>query len=164
VVAAINGHCQASGLWLACLADISVASDRARFRLPELRLGVAAPWSALVLPALTGLARAKDLALTGRAFGADEAYQMGLVARIAPHDRLAAAATEVAAGLIEAAPDARRAWKQLAHGALRPVRAEAVAASISTAEAAEGFAAFLERRPPHWSPRAADPEGGAVRA
>lgn len=154
VIAAINGHCQGSGVWLVALADVAIASDRARFRLPELRLGVAAPWSASILPGLIGLARAKELALTSRPFGAEEAWDMGLVGRIVPHDELDQAAAAVADALLEAAPDARRAWKQQAHAAVRPVPAAAVATSITTTEAAEGFAAFAEHRPPHWSPRA----------
>lgn len=159
VIAAINGHCQASGVWLAALADLAIASDRARFRLPELRLGVAAPWSATILPALIGLARAKELALTGRVFGADEAWDMGLVGRIVPHANLNDAATEAAATLLEAGPEARREWKRLAHQTLRPVAAAEVARSIATTEAAEGFTAFAARRPPAWSPRAGDMAG-----
>lgn len=158
VIAAINGHCQASGLWLAALADVAIASARARFRLPELRLGVAAPWSASVLPELIGLARAKELALTGRPFGADEAFGMGLVGRVVAHDDLERTAADVAGAVLETAPDARRRWKQHAHRAIGAVTSEQVAASIATDEAAEGFAAFLERRPPRWSPRSSLPD------
>ncbi|MFI5958882.1 enoyl-CoA hydratase/isomerase family protein [Cryptosporangium sp. NPDC051539] len=152
VVAAINGHCQASGLWLAVLADVAVVSDRARFRLPELRLGVAAPWSWALLPAVVGLARAKELALTSRPFGAAEAQAMGLVARVVPHEHLHAEASAVASELLQAAPRARAAWKRAAHASLRPVGELAVEESIGTTEAEEGFAAFLERRPPAWRP------------
>jgi enoyl-CoA hydratase/carnithine racemase len=154
VVAAINGHCQASGLWLAALADVAVVSDRARFRLPELRLGVAAPWSASLLPAMIGLARAKELALTSRSFDAAEALAMGLVARVVLHDELHAQAERAAHELLEAAPEARAAWKRAAHAHAAPVDDRAVDASIRTSEAKEGFAAFLERRPPAWSLRA----------
>lgn len=153
VVAAINGHCQASGVWLAVLADVAVASDRARFRLPELRLGVAAPWSSTLLPAVIGLARAKELALTSRSFGAEEALAMGLISRVVPHDELDAAALRVAGELLDAAPQARAAWKQAAHRHVSVVGEAAVAASISTVEAKEGFTAYTERRPPSWSPR-----------
>ncbi|GAA5063649.1 enoyl-CoA hydratase/carnithine racemase [Thermocatellispora tengchongensis] len=151
VVAAINGHCQASGLWLAVLADVAVVSERARFRLPELRLGVAAPWSSALLPPVIGLARAKELALTSRPFGAAEAHAMGLVARVVPHDDLHDEAERAAYELLEAGPAARAAWKRAAHAHLPPVDERAVTASIGTAEAREGFAAFAERRPPSWS-------------
>lgn len=153
VVAAINGHCQASGLWLAVLADVAVAGERARFRLPELRLGVAAPWSAALLPAVVGMARAKELALTSRSFGAEEAHAIGLVARVVPDEQLHAEAGRIALELLEAAPEARAAWKRAVHARLPGVDERAVEASINTAEAKEGFAAFAERRPPRWSPR-----------
>jgi enoyl-CoA hydratase len=153
VVAAINGHCQASGIWFAALADVGVASDRARFRLPELRLGVAAPWSSTLLPPLIGLARAKELALTSRSFSADEALAMGLITRVVPHDELHDAATAIVAELREAAPAARAAWKRAAHQHVLPVDAQGVQASINTPEAKEGFASFADRRPPAWSPR-----------
>ena len=150
VVAAINGHCQASGVWLAILADVAVVSDRARFRLPELRLGVAAPWSWALLPAVIGLARAKELALTSRSFGAAEAHAMGLVARVVPHEDLHSEAARVASEILESAPFARTAWKRAAHAQLRPVDELSVEASIGTEEAKEGLAAFVARRPPAW--------------
>lgn len=156
VVAAINGHCQASGVLLAVLADVALASDTARFRLPELRRGVAAPWSSTLLAAVVGLARAKDLALTGRSIDADEALAMGLVSRVVPPADLNEAAHAVALDLLEAAPAARASWKRAAHTHVGRVDHEATERSYRTAEAEEGFAAFIERRPPAWSPRAND--------
>lgn len=153
VIAAINGHCQASGVWFAVLADVAVASDQARFRLPELRLGVAAPWSSAILPAVVGLARAKELALTARSFSADEALSMGLIGRVVPHSDLEDAAERIASDLREAGPAARAAWKAAAHQHIPLVDDRSVGASIRTAEAYEGFTAYAERRPPVWSPR-----------
>lgn len=153
VVAAVNGHCQASGVLFALLADVAVVSDQARFRLPELRRGVPAPWSSSLLPAFVGMARAKELALTSRPFGAAEALAMGLVARVVPHADLEGEAERAAYELLEAGPQARRAWKRAVHANLPPLDEEAVEASYRNAEAAEGFAAFVERRPPAWAPR-----------
>jgi enoyl-CoA hydratase/carnithine racemase len=160
VVAAINGHCQASGVLLAVLADVAVASDRARFRLPELRRGVAAPWSSTLLASVVGLARAKDLALTSRSIDAEEALAMGLIARLVPHADLDEAAHGVALDLLEAAPAARASWKRAAHEHIGWVDHEATERSYRTAEAEEGFAAFVERRPPAWSPRCKDATAG----
>lgn len=159
-VAAINGHCQASGTLLAVLADVSIASERAVFRLPELRRGVAAPWSSAMLHAYIGMAKAKDLALTSRPIDAEEAERIGLIARVVPHDDLLASAEAVALELLEAAPQARRAWKRALHRHVAPVAESEVEASYRTAEAREGFAAFVERRPPAWSPRAGTAAGG----
>jgi enoyl-CoA hydratase/carnithine racemase len=99
------------------------------------------------------MARAKELALTSRSFGAAEAQAMGLVARVVPDEELHAEAERVAVELLEAGPEARAAWKRAAHAHLPMVDERAVDASIDTAEAKEGFAAFVERRPPRWSPR-----------
>ena len=153
VVAAVNGHCQASGVLLAILADVAVVSERARFRLPELRRGVPAPWSSSLLPAFVGMARAKELALTSRPFDAAEAQAMGLVARVVPHHDLEAEAERAAYELLEAGPQAQRTWKRAVHANLPPLDEDAVEASYTSAEATEGFAAFVERRPPDWSPR-----------
>lgn len=162
VVAAINGHCQASGVWLAVLADVAVVSERARFRLPELRLGVASPWSSTLLPAMIGLARAKELALTSRSFGAAEALAMGLVTRVVPHDELHEAALHTAQDLLAAAPAARAEWKRAAHEHISVVTESSVAASVNTAEAQEGFAAYAERRPPSWLTQDTGIEGHRV--
>jgi enoyl-CoA hydratase/carnithine racemase len=159
VVAAINGHCQASGVWLTALADVAVVSDRARFRLPELRLGVASPWSSTLLPPIIGLARAKELALTSRSFSAADALAMGLVARVVPHDDLHEEAMRAANDLLEAAPQARAAWKRAAHAHIALVDEDSVAASINTAEAKEGFAAYADHRPASWSRRHTGNEG-----
>ncbi|WP_164478358.1 enoyl-CoA hydratase/isomerase family protein [Mycolicibacterium stellerae] len=162
IVAAINGHCQASGVWLAVLADVAVASDRARFRLPELRLGVAAPWSSTLLPPIIGLARTKELALTSRPFSAHEALAMGLIARVVSHDDLHEAAMRTVDELCEAAPEARAAWKRAAHQHISLVDERLVEASINTAEAKEGFAAYADHRPPSWSPRHTESEGARI--
>lgn len=156
VVAAVNGHCQASGVLLAILSDVAIASDRARFRLPELRRGVAAPWSATLLPSVVGLARAKDLALTSRSIDAHEALDLGLVSRVVSHADLHGEAERVALELLEAGPTAAATWKATAHARVGALDHAAVEASYATEEAAEGFAAFLERRPPRWSPAAHD--------
>lgn len=153
-VVAINGHCQASGVLLAALADVAVASETAIFRLPELRRGVAAPWSSQMLHAFVGMARARDLALTSRSFDAAEAQQMGLISRVVPPEELVAEAQAVALDLLEAAPEARRSWKRAMHSHIAPVIEDEVEASYRTPEAQEGFASFVERRPPTWSPRA----------
>lgn len=153
VVAAVNGHCHASGVMFALLADVAVVSDRASFRIPELRRGVASPWSSTILPSYIGMARAKELVLTSRTIDATEAHAIGLVARVVPHDQLRAEAARTAYELLEAGPSARVAWKRAARAQHGPIDESAVEASYQTEEAQEGFAAFAERRPPRWSPR-----------
>ena len=64
VVAAINGVCQASGVLIAVMADVAVASDPSTFRFPELRRGVAGMWTGVLLPHFVGMARARELSRT----------------------------------------------------------------------------------------------------
>lgn len=153
VVAAVNGHCHASGVLIALLADVAVASDRATFRTPELLRGFPEVWTAAVLPAHVGVGRANDLMLTGRRLDAQEARSIGLVARVAPHERLVEVASEVAYELLEAAPAARRTWRNALATHYGPVDEALMARAADAPEAVEGFAAFLARRAPSWSPR-----------
>ncbi|MBW3667872.1 MAG: enoyl-CoA hydratase/isomerase family protein [Actinobacteria bacterium] len=155
VVAAVNGACVASGLVLMLLADVAVASDRAVFRAPELRRGVAETWHAALLPAHVGVGRAKQLVFTGRTVTAQEALAMGLVAEVVAPDELVAATDRVVGALLEAAPRARALWKRAVDAHYGPVDTWAFATTVAGPEATEGFAAFLERRRPAWAAAAA---------
>ena len=96
-VAAINGYCLRGGLELALQCDIRIASDRAKFGLPEVTLGFLPGAGATQrLPRAVGLQRAKELILTGRRFDAREAEGMGLVLRVVPHEHLMTEALGVA--------------------------------------------------------------------
>ena len=107
VVSAVNGICQGGGLLVAMLSDVAVASERATFRAPELLRGIADTGYAAYLPPHVGLANARDLLLTGRTLGAEEALRMGLVSRVVPHERLREEA--VAAAEAICVPRPRRA-------------------------------------------------------
>lgn len=152
VVAAVNGLCQGGGLIIATLCDIAVASDRATFRAPETLRGIVDGNLASILPAHVGIAHARDMLITGRRVGADEARQMGLIARVADHDDLEAEATRAARDLLMAAPGARVQVKRLINEAYRPVDQMTFDASITTPETREGFTAFMEKRSPDWVP------------
>ena len=113
VIAAVNGICQAGGLLIAMMADIAVASDRATFRVPELLRGIPDATYAAALPAHVGLAVARDLLLSARAFDAAEAQRIGLISRVVPHDELRAAALEAARQVLRTAPEARAQVKRM---------------------------------------------------
>src|SRR4029453_8535470 len=84
------------GLLVAIMTDIAVARDRATSRVPELLRGVPDATYAAALPAHVGLAVARDLLLSARAFDAAEAQRLGVISRVVPHDDLRAAALEAA--------------------------------------------------------------------
>ena len=130
VVAAINGTCQGGGLLTAMVCDVVIASDRATFRVPEVIRGVVDANFAAYLPAHIGVARARDLILTGRRFDAHEAFALGVVSRLVLHDDLLTAARAAAVELVRGAPEAR-----------------------------EGFTAFVEHRAPSWIPAGFEPDG-----
>jgi enoyl-CoA hydratase len=153
VVSAVNGICQGGGLLIAMLSDMAVCSERATFRAPELLRGIADTGYAAYLPAHIGVARARDLLLTGRRLNAQEALEMGLIARVIPHDSLRRAAVEVAEDILQTAPEARMEVKRLLHERYgQPDRMSMEWSLHHRDEAREGMAAFAEKRSPRWVP------------
>jgi enoyl-CoA hydratase len=153
VVSAVNGICQAGGLLIAMLSDICVASDRATFRVPELLRGIPDATYAAVLPAHVGVAVARELLLTGRRFDAAEAQRIGLIARVAPHDRLREAALEAVGEILQTPPDARMHTKRMLNERYGLVDYETMFWALDhSSEPREGMAAFMEKRAPSWVP------------
>lgn len=159
-IAAVNGHCLGYGLTLATACDFVVASDRATFGFPEVRLGVPTIVGAIRTPAKVGWANAMELLLTGDRVDAARAHEMGLVWRVVAHDDLHDEARRLADRLLEAAPLAARATKEMAARGQRLPWVEAVRfgetmrrVAASTDDAREGFAAARERRAPQWKGR-----------
>lgn len=106
-IAAVRGHCLGGGLELALACDMRVATEGARFGLPEVVLGSIPGSGGLQrLPAVVGLGVAKEWALSGRTVLADEALQRGLVNRVVPDDELEAGACEFAQMFVERSPTA----------------------------------------------------------
>ena len=100
VVSAINGAAVGAGLVVALLADISIASDRARLADGHVRMGVAAgDHAAIIWPLLCGMAKAKYYLMTSEFVSGEEAERIGLVSLCVPHDQLPDKAMEVATRL-----------------------------------------------------------------
>lgn len=155
VLAAINGMCQGGGLVMTLNSDVSVVSDRARFRVPELLRGVADCYLGARLAPRIGIARAKYLLFTAQYFSAADALAMGLVSRVVPHEQLEAAVAETIGWIRQTGPSARTALKRDLNRALPRIDMEMFSDSLRSEEVAEGFKAFVEKRPPRWSPGAA---------
>ena len=153
VVAAVNGICQAGGLLVAMMADVAVASDRATFRAPELLRGIVDATFAAALPAHVGVAVARDLLLTARRFDAPEAVRLGVVARIAPHEQLRAAAVEAVREILQTGPLARMHVKRMLNDRYGLIDYQTMFASLEgSPEPREGMRAFMEKRAPAWVP------------
>lgn len=96
-IAAINGYCLGGGLEVALQCDLRIASDNARFGLPEVTLGfLPGGGGTQRLPRLIGLQKAKEMILTGRHIDAAEAERLGIVLRVVPRGELMPAAMELA--------------------------------------------------------------------
>jgi enoyl-CoA hydratase/carnithine racemase len=150
VMMRINGMCQGGGLVMTIMSDLSIVSDRARFRVPELLRGVADCYLGARLMPRIGVARAKYLLFTAQYFSAQEALQMGLVSRVVPHDELDAAVAETIAQVRLTGPAARRALKRDINRNLQPLDLGMFQDSLVGEECREGFRAFVEKRPPRW--------------
>lgn len=109
-IAAVQGACSAAGLMLACMCDLIVASDDARFSNPVLRM-TGAGVELLVEPWELGARKAKELLLCAETLGADEAERLGLVNKVVPRSELAAAAREMADKVALVPPVTARAVK-----------------------------------------------------
>ena len=150
VVSAVNGLCQGGGMQIALCSDLAVVSDRATFRVPELLRGIADTYYSQMLARLIGPVRTRDLMFTGRTLTAAEAHEWGLVARVVPHDDLLEAAREVLGQCARTAPGARSVVKSSLDNYLGLFDRIGMQASLSSAEAVEGFRSFKERRSPNW--------------
>jgi (E)-benzylidenesuccinyl-CoA hydratase len=158
VIAAVNGHCLGYGLTLVTWCDFVIASERAEFGFPEVRLGVPTIVGAIRLPQRIGWHHAMELLLTGERFDAHRAREMGLAGSVVPHDDLMAEARSLADRLVQAAPLAARATKEVAVRSQHLSSLEAIRFGetmrkvvASTADAAEGLEAAREGRSPRWT-------------
>jgi enoyl-CoA hydratase len=152
VVSAVNGICQGGGLLIAIMSDVTVASDRAVFRAPEIYRGIADTGYASYLPAQIGPARAKDMLFTGRRVTAAEALEWGLVSRVVAHEELIPAAIAVLADCIRGAPGARADVKRVISQGYGQYDRMTMEASLYGSEAREGWEAFRDKRSPEWVP------------
>jgi methylglutaconyl-CoA hydratase len=157
-IAAVNGPAIAGGTGLATLCDFTLAVPEAKFGYTEVRIGFVPAIVSSFLIANIGEKRARDLLLTGRIFGAEEALRLGLVNEIVAPEQLMPRAQELAAQLLENSPASLQATKKLLSGYTREQIDRQVKQAIQsnaairqTADFKEGITAFLEKRKPTWT-------------
>ncbi|MFM9976650.1 MAG: crotonase/enoyl-CoA hydratase family protein [Sphingomonadaceae bacterium] len=159
VIAAINGPAIGAGLDLACLCDIRIAADTARFAESFVKLGIVpGDGGAWLLPRIVGFSRATELALTGETFDANEALAYGLVSRVVAAEDLLPTARTIADRIAVNPPHAVRMTKRL----LREGQTTTLATNLELSAAMQSLAhatrdndeaidAFLEKRAPHFT-------------
>jgi len=161
VIAQIHGVCLGGALELALACDMRVLSDDAFVGMPETRLGLVPDLGGSSrLPQVVGLGRAKELIMTGRVIGAQDAERIGLANRVAPADRLEAATQELVDELLACAPVAVGLAKRLMDASARPALSTTLELEIAaqelcarTEDVREGVQAAAERRAPAFKGR-----------
>ena len=159
-IAAVNGYCLGFALTLAAACDFVIASERAQFGFPEVRLGIPTIQGAVRMPGRVGWQNAMELLLIGERVDAQRAKEMGLCWKVVPHDDLMDEARALAERLCKSGPLAVRATKEVAWRGQQMAFTEAirfgetmrkVAGAVD--DAREGMAAAREKRDPQWSGR-----------
>lgn len=159
VIMAINGFALGGGLELAMAGDIRIASTNAKLGQPEVNLGIIAGFGGTQrLPRLVGQGLASYLLLTGEPISAEEAKQANLVEKVVPADQLLIEAKRIASVIASKAPLAIAATKRAIHKGMQTdlhaaleLEAESFGRIAASADAREGTAAFLEKRPPRFT-------------
>lgn len=159
VIAAVNGMAVGGGFEIALAADLIVAAEHAQFFLPEAALGILADAASVKLPRLVPPHIARELLLAGRRMSAAEAARWGLVNQVVVADELMLAARQLAAQVLKSAPLSvaavldigRRTAQMNQTEAMQSIKGfESYRRAIDSDDAAEGTAAFAEKRAPVW--------------
>ncbi len=157
-VAAVDGSCLGGGCEVAAMCDFIIASQRAKFGQPEIKVGVLPPAACAHFARKYGLGAALEIILTGDVFDAESSCELGLVTRIVPVDGFDAAVDEFVAKLTGSSGEVLRLTKRAALEGLER-RSEEAAEKVdeiyrkelmTTRDAVEGLKAFLEKRQTEW--------------
>lgn len=153
IIAAVNGYALGGGLQHALLCDIIIASEQAIFQFTGARIGGLCDVAVLMLPGIVGRNHASELLFTCERISAEEAYRVGLVNKVVPHEQLMAAALEMAGEIMKSAPLSikytKRALRQeLLNPEFRRARKEILKELMSSEDMAEAVRAFAEKREP----------------
>lgn len=150
IIAKVNGITQAGGVAIVAACDLAIASDKASFRCPEALVGIWEPYTPFFLTPQIGIKRTKSMLLASESIDAVEAERIGLINRVVHHDELDNATAELIKHVLSGGPETRRKFKELINEHVREFNPVSVIEALSSEEAREGMAAFVEKRTPKW--------------
>ena len=158
MIAAVNGFALGGGMELALACDFILASENAKFGLPEVSLGIMPGYGGTQrLSRQVGRAKARMFAMTGDMFSAQQCYEWGLVVRVCPQNELMEKCQVIAKNISQRAPLAIQLVKQavnqgddLSQGDGLDLEARFFAKVFETQDKAEGVNAFIEKRKPNF--------------
>jgi cyclohexa-1,5-dienecarbonyl-CoA hydratase len=160
-IAAVHGACLGGGMEVAMACDIIVASPKAVFGQPEIKLGFFPPYAAIRLPQLVGPARAVEICTTGRRYKAEAAQRMGLVAHLSGEDNFKETVDGIVGEITACSPLIIRLNKRAVNAhlgldfkqALSGVSDMFLNTLMKTEDTLEGIKSFEEKRRPVWKNR-----------
>ena len=161
VIAAVNGACLGGGMELAIACDIVMASEKAIFGQPEIKLGFFPPYATLRLPELVGVAKAIEIVTTGRNYSAQQSKDLGFVTQVASVEEFAAAVENTVQQITMASPLIIRLNKRAVKRHIGTSFFQGVdlvsnyflKTLMKTEDTLEGIAGFEEKRKPVWKNR-----------
>ncbi|MGB9498358.1 MAG: enoyl-CoA hydratase/isomerase family protein [Dissulfuribacterales bacterium] len=153
LIAAVNGYALGQGLHHALFCDVILASEKAKFGFLGPRVGGLCHAAVWVLPLIVGRNKANELLLACEMFDAEEAFRIGLVSKVVPHEQLMHAALEMAGKIVKNAPlsikfTKRALMKGLFNTELKAFLAESMRVLFNSADMKEAMKAFQEKREP----------------
>lgn len=159
VIGAINGWAMGGGAEFACICDWRIASENAKFAFPEPRVGLTNTSGVCQnLSRIIGLGKAMEMLCSGITIDAQEAYRIGMVNRVVPHDQLMEEALKSANEVKKCSPTAVRIAKETANACIDidmnsclSYEIEAITVAKASNDCAEGLNAFIQKRKPIWS-------------
>ncbi|QBF31331.1 crotonase/enoyl-CoA hydratase family protein [Thalassococcus sp. S3] len=158
LIGQVQGNAFGGGCGMASVCDIAIGADHLKMGFTETRLGIIPATIGPYVLARMGEARARRVFMSGRLFGAQEAVELGLLARTVPGDALAEAVEAEVAPYLACAPGAVAAAKKLARDLGPRIDGDTIEHTIGalkarweTEEAAEGIGAFFGKRKPRWT-------------
>jgi len=161
VVAAVQGACLGGGMELAIACDVVIASQKALFGQPEIKLGFFPPYAAIRLPQLVGPAKAIEICTTGKRYTADQAVAMGFVSQAVAPEQFEEAVDKLMGEIRSSSPLILRLNKRAVKQHLGMNFEEALAGVsdlflntlMKTQDTLEGIRSFEEKRKPVWNNR-----------